>query len=250
MNQKKFLTAEWRKLIMANYKVDSALLKKYLPPGTELDFWNGNCYVSLVGFLFKNVKVKGFKIPFHINFPEVNLRFYVRYKENNEWKRGVVFISEIVPKPAIVFVANTIYKEHYASMPMRYSWKNVEEELNVSYQWKKNKNWNTIAVKADKIATPLQAGSEEEFITEHFWGYSAMSATKTGEYHVVHPKWDIYTVKEYSIDCDFGGLYGDAFKYLADTKPVSVFMAEGSEIAIYQKRILLLMPDLSSDFKK
>jgi uncharacterized protein len=245
MSQRKFLTAEWRKLIMANYSIDPAILQQYLPTLTELDFWNGKCYVSLVGFLFKNVKVKGIKIPFHVNFPEVNLRFYVRYKENEEWKRGVVFISEIVPKPAIAFVANNIYKEHYLSLPMRYSWKNEKEDLLVSYEWKKNKKWNSIAVIVDSTAIALQAGSEEEFITEHFWGYSAISANQTNEYHVEHPRWDIYPVKEYTMDCDFGNLYGEAFQYLAGRKPDSVFMAEGSEIAVFQKRVLR-MPELRS----
>ena len=238
MNQQKFLTGEWRKLIMANYAVDPSILNNYLPLKTELDFWNGNCYVSLVGFMFKNVRVKGIKIPFHINFPEVNLRFYVRYKEDLQWKRGVVFISEIVPKPAIAFVANTIYKEHYSSMPMRSSCKKDGGDLLVGYQWKKNKKWNLIEVKANAMATALQPGSEEEFITEHFWGYSAMSAKQTGEYHVIHPRWDIYSVRDYNIDCDFGFLYGEEFKGLADRKPDSVFMAEGSNIEVFKKTII------------
>src|SRR5947207_15620286 len=101
MNPKKFLTAEWRKLIMANYIVDPSVLQAYLPAKTEFDYFNSACYISLVGFMFQEVGVKGLKIPGHINFPEVNLRFYVRYCENNEWKRGVVFINEIVPKPVI-----------------------------------------------------------------------------------------------------------------------------------------------------
>src|SRR6187399_3219316 len=117
-----FLKAEWRKLIMANYVVDPGLLKDYLPGRTELDLFSGNCYISLVGFLFKNTKIKGIKIPFHTNFEEVNLRFYVRHKDNGTWKRGVVFIKEIVPKPALTFVANTIYKENYVTMPMKHTW--------------------------------------------------------------------------------------------------------------------------------
>ncbi len=246
MSPKKFLTGEWRKLIMANYSLDPLMLKKYLPAMTELDYWEGKCFVSLVGFMFKNVKVKGIKIPFHIHFPEVNLRFYVRYLENNSWKRGVVFINEIVPKPAIAFIANTIYKEHYSSLPMKYSWKNENDELVVSYQWKKNKKWNSIEVKAEAIASNLKSGSEEEFITEHFWGYSAISVKQTNEYHVEHPRWDIYSVKECTIDCDFGSLYEEAFQYLADKKPDSIFMAEGSEITIYQKRVLSRRPEPDS----
>ena len=113
-----FLKAEWRKLAMFNYVVDPKVLEPYVPPGTELDEFEGKCYVSLVGFMFQNTKLLGIKVPFHINFEEVNLRFYVRRREGVYWKRGVVFIKELVPKPAITFVANTIYKEHYETVRM------------------------------------------------------------------------------------------------------------------------------------
>jgi uncharacterized protein YqjF (DUF2071 family) len=94
-----FLTAEWRKLIMANYVVAESVLQQYLPVGTELDRYDGRCYVSLVGFLFQNTRLKSVPIPFHRTFEEVNLRFYVRHtKSSGEQRRGVVFLSELVPR--------------------------------------------------------------------------------------------------------------------------------------------------------
>jgi hypothetical protein len=128
-----FLRAEWRKLAIANYEVDSSLLTDYLPYGTELDFLNDKCYVSLVGFMFLNTKVLNFKIPFHVNFEEVNFRFYVKRQNKNVWKRGVVFIKEIVSKPALTFVANTVYKENYETLPMQHKWDETEEERLVEY---------------------------------------------------------------------------------------------------------------------
>jgi uncharacterized protein YqjF (DUF2071 family) len=244
MASSKFLTAEWRKLIMINYKIDPSILLSYLPGKTELDYWNNNCYVSLVGFMFQNVRVKGIKIPFHINFPEVNLRFYVRFKDKSnsvteEWKRGVVFISEIVPKPAISFIANTLFHENYSTMPMKFSWKNDNKEImKVGYSWKKKGCWNKMEVIVSSNAHPLVSGSEEEFITEHFWGYSAYSKEKTSEYHVVHPRWDIYPVNSFILDCDFESLYGSSFASLTGKEPDSVFLAEGSAIEVFQKRIL------------
>jgi hypothetical protein len=41
-----FLTAEWRKLMMVNYVVDPTTLQPYLPAHTEIDFWDGKCYIS------------------------------------------------------------------------------------------------------------------------------------------------------------------------------------------------------------
>ncbi len=73
-----FLTAEWRHLAMLNYEIDPVILRPFVPSGTELDSWNGKTYVSIVGFLFLKTRVRGLAIPFHQNFEEINLRFYVR----------------------------------------------------------------------------------------------------------------------------------------------------------------------------
>ena len=118
-----FLRAEWRKLALANYVIDPERLAPHVPAGTELDLWQGKCYLSLVGFMFVNTRLLGVKVPFHVNFEEVNLRFYVRRREGSEWRRGVVFIKEIVPKPALTWVANTIYREHYETLPMEHFWR-------------------------------------------------------------------------------------------------------------------------------
>lgn len=230
-----FLTGEWRKLIMANYLVSPDLLKKYLPYKTELDLWNGKCYVSMVGFMFMNTKIKGIPVPFHTNFEEVNLRFYVKHTDQTgEVKRGVVFIKEIVPKFAITFLANALYKEHYATMAMKHTWELRPNELRVDYLWRKD-YWNYLKVIADGQAKEITSGSEEEFITEHYWGYTQQSAHETWEYRVNHPKWKIHEVKEYTCDVAFAKLYGKEFEFLKDTKPSSVFLAEGSEISIGSK---------------
>jgi len=234
----KFLTADWKNLIMANYIVDAALLKPYLPYKTELDYYKGNVYVSLVGFMFCNTKLLGFKIPFHVNFEEVNLRFYVRYNDEGEWKRGTVFIKEIVPKPAISFIANAIYHENYFTKKMRHSLVETQTELLLSYQWKHNGNWNIIEAETKKVALPMLLGSEEEFIAEHYWGYSKFDNNTTFEYNVQHPPWKIFPVKKYHVDCDFGNLYGKDFAVLQHTEPNSVFVAQGSAISVLKKKKL------------
>jgi uncharacterized protein YqjF (DUF2071 family) len=233
-----FLTGEWRKLVIANYIIDPEILSNYLPYGTELDLWEGNCYVSLIGFLFKNTKLKGIKIPFHVNFEEVNLRFYVRYKDGEEWKRGVVFIKEIVTKHALAFVANTLYNERYQAMPMKYSWLEKDGTLDISYQWKWKNNWQSIRFQADNRLIPIPPGSEAEFITEHYWGYSKYNETTTYEYGVRHPRWNQYRVKSFDIIADFGDLYGADFKMLTGKAPDSLMLAEGSEISIENKRVI------------
>lgn len=229
--KKIFLTAEWRKLAMANYAIDKSLLTKHLPYKTELDFFGDTCYVSLIGFMFLNTRMKNIGVPFHKNFPEVNLRFYVRYKDGNIWKRGAVFISEVVPLPALALVANTIYGEHYETMRMKHNWQINEKTISAEYKWKKG-DWNTFKVTAENKPKDISIGSEAEFITEHYWGYTQRGATKTSEYGVEHQRWQIYDTTDYIIDVDFKKMYGYTFAFLKNETPTSVFLVEGSEILI------------------
>jgi len=170
-----FLTAEWRKLAMANYVVDPSALQPYLPNKTELDLWNDTCYVSLVGFMFLNTKLCGLRIPFHHTFEEVNLRFYVKYKDITGWKRGVVFIKEIVPKPALTFVANTMYGEHYQTLPMSHMIEAKDDRLTVAYRWELQR-WHSLEVTAAKNTVAIREAVKKN-----------LSRSITGVIHSLRP---------------------------------------------------------------
>lgn len=233
-----FLTAEWRKLAIVNYAVDPRRLAPYLPFGTELDFWEGQCYVSLVGFLFHDTRLLGMRIPWHTNFEEVNLRFYVKRRESEQWKRGVTFIKEIVPRFAITWVANTIYKEHYETQRMAHRWEEMGEHRKVEYRWTAGGHWQALAVKAARRPTPILPGSEAEFITEHYWGYTRIGPQKTFVYEVTHPRWQQYAVRDHTVAVDFERVYGRAWRDLNEAEPASVLLAEGSPITVESKRLL------------
>ncbi|TMI87369.1 MAG: DUF2071 domain-containing protein [Bacteroidetes bacterium] len=228
----KFLTAEWRKLAIANYPVDPEILIPFLPFKTELDFWNDKCYVSLVGFRFINTKIKGLTIPFHRHFEEVNLRFYVRYKDSTGWKRGVTFIKEIVPKRALTFIANTVYRENYMTLPMKHSWDLQKDLLIVSYHWKHKTQWNEFKITATNTPADIPENSEEQFITEHYWGYTQINNACTSQYGVEHPKWQTYPIMKILIKVSFDKIYGEQFHFLNNLNPDSVMLAEGSEICV------------------
>src|SRR5688572_12827078 len=185
---KKFLTAKWQDLIMANYDVDPSLLEPRLPSGTSLDLHEGKCFVSLVGFMFLDTRVLDFLVPFHVNFEEVNLRFYVVRETEGELRRGVVFVKEIVPRAAIALVARTLYGEPYE----RWRMSNYRDALHVRYTWEKSGRENTISVESGPNLGVPDAGSHEEFIIEHYWGYTRHSETRTSEYKVEHPKWELF----------------------------------------------------------
>ena len=227
-----FLTAEWRKLILANYVVAEESLQTYLPEGTEIERYEGCCYVSLVGFLFQNTRLKSIPIPFHRTFEEINLRFYVQHTTSTgERRRGVVFIRELVPRRALTLVANAVYGENYVTVPLHHRWEQNEDHRLVRYQWRHKGDWNSMQVKAALQCQPIEPNSAEEFFTEHYWGYTRRNKG-TSEYEVLHPRWMIYPVQQYSIDVDFGALYGSEFACLQNSMPQNVLLAEGSAIEV------------------
>jgi uncharacterized protein YqjF (DUF2071 family) len=234
MKPKIFLSATWENLAMLNYEVDPKVLQPYLPPHTELDVFEGKTLVSIVGFSFNNTRVMGIQWPWHTNFDEVNLRFYVKYFDGQQWKRGAAFISEIVPRPIIAVTANILYNEHYSTATMFHNIREVNNKFLVEYSWKKKKqHWNSIEIQAETELQNILPGSEAEFILEHYFGYNALNENTTIEYAVEHPRWQIYPVNSYFLQCDVERLYGGAFvPFIKDIKPHSVFLAKGSGIVV------------------
>lgn len=231
-----FLSAKWENLIMANYTVDPAILLPYLPNGVELDSFNGNTYVSLVGFMFLNTKIFKLPIPYLGSFEEINLRFYVKRKVGNEYRRGVVFINETIPFKAVAWVANRLYKEAYISIPTQHQWEIGDTHKKITYQWKVNGQWNLIATNALAQSNPMTAGSEEAYIFEHYYGYTKISEQVSQEYQIHHPQWRTHQVTDFKINCDFEHTYGPHFKSLNGMPPSSVILAEGSPVSVGWKR--------------
>lgn len=230
---------------MLNYEVDPSILTPYLPPSTVLDLWQGKALVSMVGFLFQDTRVLGVKWPLHVNFEEVNLRFYVKHFDGTEWKRGAVFVSEIVPKPGIVFIANNLYKEHYSAMPMRHGINPLtEDSTQYLYEWKLDGKWNRLGGTVNNHLTAMNAGSQEEFILEHYWGYNKIGSKLTMEYQVEHISWNAGMVTDTIFDADIAKLYGKEFEPYLSVKPYSAFFADGSDIIVRGGRKIRFASDI------
>jgi uncharacterized protein len=228
-----FLTAEWRRLAILNYEIDPAVLQPYVPAGTELDSHDGKTYVSMVGFLFLRTRLRGFAIPFHTNFEEVNLRFYVRRRVGDESRRGVVFIKELVPRPAIAWTARWFYHENYIAVPMGHRNHKYGTERRVTYEWSFAGRSHYLDLHADGEAHLPQENSLEAFITEHYWGYARQRDGGTMEYQVEHPRWQVWPAREAIFCCEVEALYGKAFAPFLPPTPASAFLARGSDVAVY-----------------
>ena len=229
--QRIFLTAEWRHLVMLNYPIERPLLEPLVPRGLELDQFASVTYVSLVGFLFLQTRVAGIPFPFHRNFEEVNLRFYVRHRAPEGWRRGVVFVREIVPRRAIATLARLLYGEPYSAFPMAHAIERQAGKLRCRYQWRRNARWEFIAAAATGEPQPIAPGSLEEFITEHYWGYTARAGRCT-QYQVEHPAWRVWPATDAQFEADVASLYGAGFVAALSAPPASAFIAEGSAVSV------------------
>ena len=217
---------------MANYEVSPELLLPYLPHGVELDDFQGKTYLSLVAFMFKKTRLFGLPIPFLGTFEEVNLRFYVKRTIQGRTQRGVVFINETVPYKLVALLANILYKEHYTAIPTRSKIHANEFEKKIDYQWKVNKRWNQLSLTTDNNPTQMKAHSIEDFIFEHYFGYTKINHNTSQEYKINHPRWLINKVIEFNLQCDFESMYGADFGFLTHAQPQSVIFAQGSPVSV------------------
>jgi uncharacterized protein len=233
-NESGFLSAAWRDLAMLNYEVNPRLLERYVPRGTELDSFNGKTFVSLVGFRFLNTKLFGIlPIPFHTDFDEVNLRFYVRRHDAGKDKRGVVFIREIVPKRAIALAARLVYGENYVSLPMKHKIATNGSTITADYQWQLDGQWCRLHAQALEPSSQPAEGSLEQFITEHYWGYAAQRDGGCKEYRVEHVPWRVWRTRTALVVGDCQALCGADFSQILQQQPDSAFIADGSQVRVF-----------------
>lgn len=229
--RKTFLSAGWYNLLLFNYAVSPEVLNKYLPKGCELDLNNHSAFLSLVAFQFHNTKVLGIGWPGYTHFPEVNLRFYVKY--NGE--RGVCFVREFVPSRLVSALARLLYNEPYRFADMTDRVEKNLSHLTAEYTVKIGPAKMRFFAKAANKPFKPDPNSVEHFFKEHELGVGTDRSGKTLTYRVHHPVWNIYPIEDYKLEVDAFELYGPEFGFLSQAKPHSVVFAEGSEIQVFQK---------------
>ncbi len=217
---------------MLNFEADPDALQPLVPAGTELDAWQGRVYISLVGFQFRDTRVRGIPIPFHRDFEEVNLRFYVRRALNGTERRGVVFVKELVPRRAIAWTARWCYNENYVRVPMARESMPVPDGSMIAYCWRhRGERYAMGATRcgAGRIPPP---DSLAAYITEHYWGYVRRRDGSASEYQVEHPRWTVWEGQSPILQGEMEPLYGRRFAAALAHSPASAFVAGGSAILV------------------
>lgn len=228
-----FLTAEWLHLVLLNYQVPRRLLDPLVPKGTELDLWDGQAYISAVGFLFAKTRVRGVPIPFHRTFEEVNLRFYVKRRVGGEERRAVTFVRELVPRSAIAMAARLAYNEPYMSASMSRRLLLGSGRRYAEYRWIL-KGASSVVIGDGLSDTDIPASdSEEAFMTQRHWGYTTQRDGSTVEYHVPHPVWRVGRIEHGVLDGDTTRVFGRDFAAILAEPPASAIFADGSAVAVH-----------------
>lgn len=232
----RFLAADWRWLAMLNYRVAPEVIAPLVPKGTEIDLRDGATFISVLGFRFTKVRMLGLPIPFHTDFDEVNLRFYVKRETAAETKRGVVFIREIVPRTAVALMARALYNEPYAVMYIRHRVPPANSARGtpgiVEYAFKQPSRWSRITVTPAGEGQVIPRASEQEFISVRHWGYTRQRDGSTIEYRVEHPRWNIWETSDARLEADLVPLYGKKFAEILKRPPDSAYLADGSAVTV------------------
>jgi len=231
MDRKLFLTARWENLIIATYKIDPEIIKPHIPSGLEPDSIDscGDAFVSLVAFDFLDTKVKGLRVPFNVNFPEINLRCYVK----NSDKRGVVFIKELVPNYLTSFGANLFFNENYKRTSMKREI-TAAEKIFLKHTIEIKSKEYFIHAEADNKPFMPGVDSKEHFFKEHEWGFGKTKKNAPLAYRVEHPFWEVYPVINFNHNFDFGEVYGNEWECLNSEQPYNITFAKGSSIKVFE----------------
>ena len=226
------ISSEFRKVALLNYIIPQEVIEKYLPKHTKPDLYNGNCFISLVGFQVKKLKLNDVKVPLIKDFDEIDLQIYVKHFNGASWEKGVVVISRIFDQPGLAPLTNTIFQTNYISHPSKSEVKEDQHGLEVKYSWQFDGKEQSFSVKSNNLAAPYDKGTEAAFILDRSLGFIRVTEEETLKYPVTHASWHLYTVEEYAVDVDFSRQYDPALNLLNSRIPHSVILTEGSTVEI------------------
>ncbi|SOC81365.1 hypothetical protein SAMN06296241_2940 [Salinimicrobium sediminis] len=226
------ISSEFRKVALLNYIVPPEVVEKYLPKYTKPDLFNGNCYISLVGFQVKKLKVNDLKVPMIKDLDEIDLQIYVKRFDGASWVKGVVVISRLFDQPGLAELTNTLFKTNYTSVPAMGEVNETEKSIEVKYSWQLNGKEQKFSVKSNKLAAPYDKDTEAAFLLDRPFGFIKAGEEETYLYAIKHASWHLYTVEEYAVNVDFSRQFDPVFNILNSRVPHSVILTEGSTVEI------------------
>ncbi|HWM86229.1 MAG TPA: DUF2071 domain-containing protein [Kofleriaceae bacterium] len=225
---------------IVTFPIDPVRLRGIVPVGTEVDSLDKETvFLSVVGVRFSESRLLGLPIPFGRCYDQINLRFYVRRWMGDGWRRGVVFVRELVPVSPLLSAGHLLYGDAYERLPVtsriRPAVPAAHRPGRAIYRWRTGHDEiHRLAVDFGGEPRLPAAGSDEEFLVDRHWGYLAPHVDVTREYRIDHPPWRVFPEAQARLSPGVAALFGDRFSHALDCTPVNVLVAEGSRMEVHR----------------
>lgn len=233
--QRAILKAQFSKLVTINFQIDDQLLKPLVPPGLELDYFEGETYVSLIAMTISGVKIWG--LPFSIvpAAPDVSLRFYVRRSGGEHADNGTCLIKDYVGGATLAWYLESQFKSKFKKIKFKSTAAGFgnNEIPEIEYQWKAGDQWNKLRVRARSQITKRGPDTKVGFILDHM-NYFASVDGRTLVYQVERPRWEVWDAAQANFNCNVERMFGRQFVRPLAKRPASVFVTAGSPVTVYK----------------
>ncbi|HEX5053085.1 MAG TPA: DUF2071 domain-containing protein [Planctomycetota bacterium] len=217
---------DWQDLLFLHWRVDTAALAPHLPPGLEVDTFDGCAWLGVVPFRMARTRFRWLPpLPTAHRFPELNVRTYVRARG----RPGVWFFSLDAASPLAVAGARAGFGLPYFHAHMRcqrdaarvyYESERVDARAPVASF---RASWSGGAVPA-----PALPGTLEHFLVERYCMYAWRRGRLTcGE--IAHAAWQLARAEVHLDTCDMMRLLGCEL----EGPPVSALAAAPVRVAVF-----------------
>ena len=181
----------WRDLTYVHWPYDPAVVQGNLPPGLQVDTFDGRAWVGLVAFHMQRIRLPGTPaIPYLGTFPETNVRTYVRGPDGTP---GVWFDSLDVNRLLPVLVARASYR-----LPYMWSRMHIHRSADrIGYTTRRR--WP--GPRGAESALVIEPGEfvEDPGPLEHFltarWGLFTELRSRLAYAPVDHPPWPLQSAE-------------------------------------------------------
>ncbi len=230
LNARPVMHQQWRRLLFLHWRFAPAVIQQTLPPGLDVDVYDGSAWVGIVPFAMRCVRPSGLPgvsgVP---SFLELNLRTYVR---DTEGRPGVWFYSLDANQPLAVWVARRFFylPYHHAVMRLeifgrkvRYESRRLGQSRRFVYEY---------SLPANSAIGEASFGSLDFFLIERYRLF-AWNKKRLNTGRVYHPPYQLRSAVVESFDPRLFALEGLA---VPDRSPDHVVYANRLDVTIYPVR--------------
>lgn len=210
---------EWNNAVFLHWEVDLQELQKFMPPGLEIDLFDGKPWVSVVAFDMERLRPRFLPaFPPISNFHEINVRTYVKMGG----KTGVTFLSIEAAKGISCKIATAL-----SELPYRHSkmWRNGASIASENAQFGEHLHITC------EVGEPLVEKTDlHRWLTERYALFQH-SGTSVNQFEIHHVEWPIHRLELRDIELDY-----PRFKKMIRPVPDLVQYSPGVQVVAWGKK--------------